>query len=447
MKKIISALLLSVPLFMGSCSDDPEISVSQTEFHNVECGETALSVNIKTSGVWTATSLNKWLVPSAVKGENDAELIINVSDNVAEERTGKVVVRGVDGTLINIHVNQQGYPIDQEYTYELPVIFHVLYKSRSDRKQFVDYSRIVKILENVNKLYDGVTVHAGGDQSVNMNLQFVLAKTDEEGNPLQLPGVEYIKWDEMPIDCEQFMGSRDQKNLDILWDHNRYINVVLYNFAATGGNGTILGISHMPYTIAGPNALPGLGTSPNNYISKENLSYPHCVSINTLFAYEDKGTGDQPNSGDITVTVAHELGHYLGLHHAFDEAPNGGLSTDCIDSDFCKDTPSYNRNAYMQELLFMMQQAAQMGTYVPYSKGAVRIDCNTAEEFMSYNIMDYEITYADRFTADQRKRIRNVLTYSPLMPGPKKGAAGTRTIVHGKLDLPVKTVKCYLTNP
>ena len=55
--------------------------------------------------------------------------------------------------------------------------------------------------------------------------------------------------------------------------------------------------------------------------------------------------------------------------------------------------------------------------------------------------MDYEISYADRLTNDQRNRIRHVLTYSPLTPGPKKGTADTRNVVEGKLDLPMVIMK------
>ena len=33
--------------------------------------------------------------------------------------------------------------------------------------------------------------------------------------------------------------------------------------------------------------------------------------------------------------------------------------------------------------------------------------------------MDYYVGYRDRITADQRARMRHVLDYSPLIPGPK----------------------------
>lgn len=436
MKKLFAALSVCSLFFFGSCSDDPEISVSQTNFKDLPHEASSFEVSINTQGIWTATSLVKWITPSEPKGETGGTLTINVDSNVSEQaRNGQVVIRGMDGTLVHINVSQSAYPIDQEFTYELPVIFHVLYKSRSDRKQFIDYSRIVKVLDNVNKLYDGnVRYPEIGEPGLNLNLQFVLATADEEGKPLSTPGVEYIKVDQMPIDCQEFLASPD--NVKYLWDPNKYINVFLYNFQAIGGNGTILGISHIPYTIVGSESLPGLQPTTTPYITKENLDYTHCVSINSLYMYEDPYTGEMSNSGDINVTVAHELGHYLGLHHAFNEDVKG-----CQDSDFCLDTPPYDRDAYIMELYYMMEQAALRGTYVPLSKGAVRINCSTAEEFLSFNIMDYEMSYADRFTPDQRKRIRHVLNYSPMIPGPKKGIASTRSIIKGKIDLPARAIQ------
>ncbi len=46
-----------------------------------------------------------------------------------------------------------------------------------------------------------------------------------------------------------------------------------------------------------------------------------------------------------------------------------------------------------------------------------------------YNIMDYAISYSNQFTLNQRERIRHVLSYSPLIPGPKKGDIDTRALL------------------
>ena len=56
------------------------------------------------------------------------------------------------------------------------------------------------------------------------------------------------------------------------------------------------------------------------------------------------------NIHDISVTIAHEMGHYLGLHHCFTENENGDMGDSCADTDFCEDTPSYNRIEYQDTL-------------------------------------------------------------------------------------------------
>lgn len=53
--------------------------------------------------------------------------------------------------------------------------------------------------------------------------------------------------------------------------------------------------------------------------------------------------------------------------------------------------------------------------------------------------MDYSICYSMRFTPDQAYRIRQVLYYSPLIPGPKKARTTTRAwneMPEEEFDLP-----------
>ena len=95
----------------------------------------------------------------------------------------------------------------------------------------------------------------------------------------------------------------------------------------------------------------------------------------------------------------------------------------------------------MMNLRALLQETAQQGTSLSMAEAVKRENCKTGQIFSSYNLMDYEISYADRLTNDQRNRIRHVLTYSPLTPGPKKGKANTRSVIEGKLDLPMVIVK------
>lgn len=438
MKKRNFLFLLSL-LLLAACGDDEApITLSQNNFQNIAYDQESVEVDIRTSLKWTATSMVDWCKVVQAQGTGSSTLQLQLETNIDKERTGTVKI-WTEAEIQEITIHQQALPAGQEYHYRIPVIFHVLYSNLGDENQYVSHTRLAGLLKNVNAYYRGETLYQGGEPGVDMNLEFVAAETDEEGNQLEIPGVEYVKMDNMPIDCENFMS--DQRYVSLLWDPNRYINVMLYNFAAVdGGSSIILGISHLPLSISGANYLEGLPSTSHTSLTKENLSYPKCVSINSLYVYEESDNG-RYNPMDANVTLAHELGHHLGLLHAFDENENGGLSSKCIDSDYCEDTPSYNRMAYMTNLQAMLYEAQQQGTSVSMAEAVKRENCRTGETFSSYNLMDYEISYSDRFTNDQRTRIRHVLTYSPLTPGPKKTSATTRAAADGPLDLPMVIVK------
>ena len=150
--------------------------------------------------------------------------------------------------------------LDESYEYKLPVIFHVIYKDANDASQYIPSARLQQLLTYVNMIYSGGLF----GESENVNVKFVAATYDEKGNKLDTPGVEYVKWNgTYPISPLKFMGDNSGKYVSYLWDPNEYINVMMYNFADGGDSdeGTVLGISHMPYTIVGSTALEGLETT------------------------------------------------------------------------------------------------------------------------------------------------------------------------------------------
>lgn len=333
-------------LILASCStDEPAFTLSQNTFDNIPPQGKNLSLQIQTSGEWTATSLNKdWCSVTPATGTGNGTISIEVSGNISKDRTGTIVIY-CNGTQTNININQKALPEGEELTYRIPVIFHVLYKDKNDQHQYISDDRIKQVLNKVNQYYKGKTVATGGDAGQDINLEFYLPENDEAGNQLETPGIEYIAWDEMPIDCEAFMESKNSKILNMLWDMNKYINIMLYNFAEVEG-GTILGISHLPLSTQGKNYLEGLQAVDYTHMENSHLGYPHCVSINTLYFDQDTQSNSY-NSADANVTLAHELGHYLGLHHAFNES-----SEDInADSDYCLDTPPYTTVPSMNRAL------------------------------------------------------------------------------------------------
>ncbi|MDE7134485.1 MAG: zinc-dependent metalloproteinase lipoprotein, partial [Rikenellaceae bacterium] len=292
---------------------------------------------------------------------------------------------------------------------------HVLYQNAADSRQYVDHKRLAEILANVNKYYKG------NADSPDMNLSFVLADTDPNGGTMTTPGVEYIRWKESyPIDCDKFMNDDTGKYTSLLWDPNNYINVMVYNFAKTDG-GITLGISHLPIIYEG-NAIPGLTKYQYPHLGLDNIKFPLCASINSIYINEESANG-QYNNADINVTTSHELGHYLGLYHAFSEKQ-------CSGTDYCDDTPNYDRAAYM----------AQFSGNKTFAELVSRQSCD-GTRFESHNIMDYDVSYADRFTPDQRKRVRAVLNYGLMIPGPKFNPKTSGKTTYGAVDIPIVTMR------
>lgn len=432
-------LILTVIFTLMSCEDSEEnssaiLEVSQSSFNNISSDGETIELSITSNSSWTASTSSTWCIISPKEGNGNQKISLDLQANLeSASRTATVTIsaKGIDKT---IQLSQDGSDIPvEEYHYNLPVIFHVFYKKQSDPFQHVNAKRLSEILDVVNKLYKDAS------KSVDMNLTFMLATTNPNGETLQYPGVEYIQWTEdYPIDCEAFMTDNSKKYVKYLWDPNMYINVMIYNFAADKDTeSTTLGISHLPFSTTGSTFLEGLTSTKNTYISLNNLQFSYCVSINSLYI-NVQSTDRDYFPADVTVTLAHELGHYLGLHHVFSEGSKGEVLDGCEDTDYCEDTPSYDKKVYDADYTWAV--SGNIPEDQLYSYLVKRTNCSGGE-FTSYNIMDYAVSHSNQFTEDQRRRIRHVLTYSPLIPGPKKGKSSPRLVHDGPLDLPIRVIK------
>lgn len=300
----------------------------------------------------------------------------------------------------------------------LPVVFHVLYRNADDPSEYIPASRFAELLRHVNSIYKGGRY----GESVDGKVRFVLAQVDERGREMSVPGVHYVRWtEEYPIDCEKFMNGNYVQSRAIIWDPNRYVNVMVYPFAPEGDGNITLGLSHLPFTRSGGNPLQGLEVAPKGRLTKANLSYPHGVSINGLYVWKDEQGKYYQSSkydtgvkvaynvlnDDVVVTLAHELGHYIGLLHVFSDESTS------VDPDYCDDTPTYVRSLYTQ----------WMARYLAYPPvGGVQLNdllqrtSPSGTTFVSTNVMDYAMTLGYELTRDQVQRIQSVISTSPLMP-------------------------------
>ena len=360
-----------------------------------------LEIEISSDGPWQITGANSWCIPEKTSGTGSEKIDIEIKENAAQSLRKATLTVKNSFTQLNIRISQEAsWEGDTEnletYKYQLPVIFHILYNNAGDSKQNIDGEWLQEALSLASQMYNDSEV------SENINLEFIPATHDPEGNQLEEAGIHRVQWQApLPISCNQFMSAYNNESyLSLMWDQNTYINIMVYPFKEQN----ILGISHLPYTIN--NQLEGLNDG-TFYLTQE-LNYPHCLSINSDGALSENAGLHIP---EIVLTLTHELGHYLGLFHVFSD--EGG----CEDTDYCSDTPTYDRTEYETWLAQLAQED------LTFEKVIMRTDCEGAT-FVSTNIMDYDFSELNQFSAQQRDRIRNVLMYSPIIPGPKIRSKG-----------------------
>ena len=412
----LSSLLLCI--FLLSCSnssDNAYIDVSPGSV-KVNANTNSTTIHINSSSRWQATLNATWCKLDKMEGTTNSDVVLTIEANESNTTRTAQITFTSDGEQQTVAVTQ-----NSPEKYSLPVIFHVLYKYKNDPTQYINADRLGKVLEEVNQLVQKSVTSSG------VQFEFILATTDKNGKPLTTPGVEYIEFNDIPMDPDRFMNENTNKYTYLLWDPNQYINVMMYNFT----DNQVLGISHLPFTTQGNYSLEGLNETSQTSLSLSNLKFPYCVSINSRYI-NTRSTSSKYEEGDIVVTLTHELGHYLGLHHVFSESNNN-----CDDSDYCKDTPSYNRLAYENYVRSLMPINNILQSLPELAK---RTNCN-GSTFVSTNIMDYSFSYFTEFTHDQYQRIHHVLNYSPLIPGNKLTKSSTHTATEGPIDLPIKTIR------
>ena len=436
---------ITIALTIAGCQENvPEFTpkvfeVSKSEFPDVSYEGATLEVRVSAYDKWSTHGGTDWCRPSIASAMGDTTMMISVDPNINRDRECTIELKlGEDSR--KIRVVQPAMPEGREIHYKLPVIFHVLYTDADDPSQNPDAQYIYQILDEVNAIY-----HQAGPESVDMNLEVVPATHDPDGNGLKEPGIvrEYMVSNELYM--EDVMLSQSGEYNKYIWDPNRYVNVLLYRFKdkLDPEVNQVMGVSTFPYT-PGWASLPGTKPIGNLDLKPQNLKYAHCISLNNSYtlprSYAFPGRPLDNRQLSMSNTLAHELGHYLGLYHIFSES-DAPFET-CVDTDYCRDTYSYNMEDYKRRLTRLIRVWLADESYRTdenYLKVFERESC-THGAFVSHNIMDYVYSYLDRFTADQRKRVRHVLTYSPLIPGPKKVSSVRSMQVEGPVDLPVQVM-------
>jgi len=420
-KTFLISLLIAITT-LSSCKDESSgsstsssFSVSETEMV-FDSDVREATVSITTNSSWTASSNVGWCQPIVSSGTGSKDLVLWVSPNItSEERSGTVTI-SVYNVKKTISVKQPAFTGDLDsYVYHLPVIFHVLYKDASDSLQNPSQARLARLIKTVNNEYynskaNGTKARLGFIQNNEIDVVFEMAKYDDNGNELEEPGVIRHKISSDTINAYDFLSGEYSEYISYGQNIKRYINIYLFNFsdnALEGLTTTALVTTEHPLDSL-RNADEYVNVSATKF---SNMLYGVAIN-NTYLGEEDTETSIKLY--DVNQILAHELGHYLGLLHTFSEV-------ECEEDDACSDTPVSDLYEYWNQFSFFdgvwYRNGESTGNYI--EKLTLRTDCNTLEQFEERNIMDYQFTWRDEFTDQQRARMRHVLYYGPFVPGPK----------------------------
>lgn len=247
----------------------------------------------------------------------------------------------------------------------LPVVIHII----NNNPFSITDQQVIDGINLLNDAFSKTGVYSAS-LGADSKIRFCIAKKDPDGgNTTGITRTKYIFGHHMHMDNED----RRLKNL-IQWDPVRYINIWLLEGIEAEFYGAFICGTQYRLRVGGYATMPP-GGGPLDGI------------VITRFG----------------VLLAHEMGHYLGLYHTFEEGCNN--YTDCLfDGDQVCDTPPDN-SVFGVPCNFTMNTCSS-DTFANYSSGVFHTDVPDQTD----NFMDYSNEACqNRFTPGQVTRMRNAI--------------------------------------
>lgn len=203
----------------------------------------------------------------------------------------------------------------------IPVVVHIVHKNSSEEFTNAEIKKVIKQLtylfrkkntSDINRLVPRNFRRLAMDSYI----EFKLAKRKPNGDATNGITRRPINGTTYPNFTRDGMKSRSTGGTDA-WDTNKYLNIWVGDIVSSDGGDGLLGV----------------GTFPEN---PYNHSAHGIVMDYTAFAIEAPNAHTPPRTRGTHnegKTLAHEVGHFLGLRHIWGDSDN---------DDFVRDTPPAN---------------------------------------------------------------------------------------------------------
>jgi PKD repeat protein len=209
----------------------------------------------------------------------------------------------VNQLLLNyLQTNDNNFKSGSSAIRVIPVVVHVIHDGGFSN---ISIAQIESQIQVLNEDFGRIEFTNGYGNGVDTRVRFCLAKQDPEGNCTN--GVVRIQ---TPLANHDAVQRGQLKELSF-WDNTRYLNI--YVVKSISGN------------VAGYASFPGGPASEDGIVVRQNYF------------------GTTGTASGLGRTPTHEVGHWLGLYHTF----NNGCGQDtCLDGDYVCDTPPANAPNY-----------------------------------------------------------------------------------------------------
>ena len=139
----IQALIVAViaSFIVYGCEDNEAncLELSESSFSNVDGDGATLTVSVTSDVEWQISKTAQWCNVTPGKGSGNQTLTLQIEANPdSKERKVTVTVASPATSMSRkIEITQAaGYTPIEQYHYNLPVVFHVLYQNKSDAQQY-----------------------------------------------------------------------------------------------------------------------------------------------------------------------------------------------------------------------------------------------------------------------------------------------------------------------